>query len=141
MFFQGKRSRFKGLDFFNASVPALQHLDRLVGHWDDILVYLFTQALDQLWTSTRRAWELHLRESDEFPTFVDLSNFIEAHIRVLDAIYAESTSGGGSSRTRPTDGARVRSAVSHFASSTRTSSALNLRGTKAHLLTDDCPTY
>ncbi|XP_076397912.1 uncharacterized protein LOC143266164 [Megachile rotundata] len=70
-------------DKVNASIQALINLDRPVKQWDDMLVYLVTQRLD---TSTRKAWELHLGDSLDYPSFSKLNNFLDSRIRALESL-------------------------------------------------------
>lgn len=66
-----------------ATIAALKNLSRPVDHWSDIFVYLVTQKLDK---STREAWEIKLGTTVAYPTFTELSKFLESRIRALDAL-------------------------------------------------------
>lgn len=67
----------------SAAIAALKNLSRPVEHWSDIFVYLVTQKLDK---STREAWELKLGKTVAYPSFNEISEFLEARIRALDAL-------------------------------------------------------
>lgn len=70
-------------DKTNVAIETLRNLSRPVDHWSDILVFIVSQKLDK---SSRKAWELKLGDNLEYPTYDELNNFIESHIRALEAI-------------------------------------------------------
>ncbi|XP_071581069.1 uncharacterized protein [Temnothorax nylanderi] len=70
-------------DKANASVQALKNLDRPVDTWSDILVFLISQKLDKF---SRKAWELQLSETVDYPTYDKLDKFLESRIRAFEAI-------------------------------------------------------
>ncbi|XP_046145575.1 uncharacterized protein LOC123988861, partial [Osmia bicornis bicornis] len=70
-------------DKVNASIQALLNLDRPVKEWDDMLVYLVSEKLDP---TTRKAWELHLGDSLDYPTFEQINRFLASRIRALEAL-------------------------------------------------------
>jgi len=72
----------------NNAIQALRNLDRAVEHWDDVFVFLVAQKLD---TATRRAWELKLDDTIEYPRYCELDQFLESRIRVFDAIASMSS--------------------------------------------------
>ncbi|KAJ8895686.1 hypothetical protein PR048_001022 [Dryococelus australis] len=64
------------------SQPAVQYenvLGQPVKHWDSILVFLVTDKLD---TESKKQWQL-LLTSDEWPTFAQLTQFLEHRTRAL----------------------------------------------------------
>ncbi|XP_029172121.1 uncharacterized protein LOC114941332 [Nylanderia fulva] len=66
-----------------AAIAALKNLSRPVEHWSDIFVYIITQRLDK---SSREAWELKLGKTTVYPTFDEISAFLDSRIRALDAL-------------------------------------------------------
>lgn len=70
-------------DQANMAIMALRNLGRPVDTWGDILVYFVTERLDK---SSRKAWELKLSDSSEFPDYIELDKFLESRIRALDAM-------------------------------------------------------
>lgn len=68
-------------DKTTVAIQALTHLGRAVDKWDDILVFLIVQRFDK---ATRKAWELLLGDSDEYPTFERLEQFLASRIRALE---------------------------------------------------------
>ncbi|XP_071578599.1 uncharacterized protein [Temnothorax nylanderi] len=70
-------------DKANASVQAFKNLDRPVDTWSDILVFLISQKLDKF---SRKAWELQLSETVDYPTYDELDKFLESRIRAFEAI-------------------------------------------------------
>ncbi|EZA59660.1 hypothetical protein X777_16731 [Ooceraea biroi] len=62
---------------------SLKSLDVPVQHWDLFLVYFVTRKLH---TSILEAWEIHLGESTDLATFLQLETFLEGRIRALEAI-------------------------------------------------------
>lgn len=59
-------------DQLNTALQALKNLKRPVETWDDILVFLATQKLNQ---SSRKAWELKLGDSTEYPSYPSYEEF------------------------------------------------------------------
>lgn len=70
-------------DKANMSIQALKNLDRPVDEWSDILVFLVAQKLDK---SSRKAWELQLGDTIDYPTYAELDKFLESRIRAFEAI-------------------------------------------------------
>ncbi|XP_029172429.1 uncharacterized protein LOC114941586 [Nylanderia fulva] len=70
-------------DKANVAIKALKHLGRAVDQWDDILVYLIVQKFDK---ATRKAWELQLGDTTEYPTFDSLEHFLTSRIRAFENI-------------------------------------------------------
>src|SRR5580765_826020 len=70
-------------DKANVAIKALKHLGRAVEKWDDILVYLLVQKFDK---ATRKAWELQLGHTTEYPTFDSLEQFLASRIRAFENI-------------------------------------------------------
>ncbi|XP_029160026.1 uncharacterized protein LOC114932018 [Nylanderia fulva] len=70
-------------DKANVAIKALKHLGRAVDQWDDILVYLIVQKFDK---ATRKAWELQLGDTTEYPTFDSLEQFLTSRIRAFENI-------------------------------------------------------
>lgn len=70
-------------DQTNKAIQALKNLGREVEHWDDLLVFLVAKQLDK---SSRKAWELKLGDTLEYPSYSELDQFLESRIRALDAI-------------------------------------------------------
>ncbi|XP_029178147.1 uncharacterized protein LOC114945957 [Nylanderia fulva] len=66
-----------------AAIAALKNLSRPVEHWSDIFVYIITQRLDK---SSREAWELKLGKTTVYPTFDEISAFLDSRIRALNAL-------------------------------------------------------
>ncbi|KYM96585.1 hypothetical protein ALC62_12753 [Cyphomyrmex costatus] len=75
-------------DKANMSIQALKNLGRPVEWWDDLLVYLVVQKLNK---ATRKAWELHLGDKTEYPSYTDLHNFLASRIRAFENIPTTST--------------------------------------------------
>ncbi|XP_076289815.1 uncharacterized protein LOC143213646 [Lasioglossum baleicum] len=95
----------------NMSVLALQGLGCSVQSWDELLVCLVVNCLDE---TSRRDWEFELGTSTEFPTFQKLDDFLESRIRSLEALSRTTsqasipTAHSSTARSGPT-----RSAQSH----------------------------
>lgn len=70
-------------DKADKTLQALKNLERPVDTWDDIIVYLLVSRLDR---SSRKAWELHLGDSTDYPTYGQLDNFFATRIRALGAL-------------------------------------------------------
>ncbi|XP_071581131.1 uncharacterized protein [Temnothorax nylanderi] len=67
----------------NIAIQSLKNLGRSVDAWDDILVYLLVQRLDKF---TRKAWELQLGDTSEYPTYDRLDKFLLSRIRALENV-------------------------------------------------------
>lgn len=59
---------------------ALKSLQRLINHWDDLLIHIITSRLDY---KTSRAWEATLKKGD-FPNTKQLLDFLTQHCRALE---------------------------------------------------------
>lgn len=70
-------------DNTNNALQALKNLERPVESWDDIVVYLVANKLDK---ASRKAWELKLGNSVEYPNYDELDKFIESRVRALETI-------------------------------------------------------
>ncbi|XP_076544258.1 uncharacterized protein LOC143305274 [Osmia lignaria lignaria] len=70
-------------DGINISLEMLRNLNRPVDKWDDMIVFLATQKLDR---SSRKAWEFHLSEATDFPTYEEFDAFLRKRIRALEAM-------------------------------------------------------
>ncbi|XP_076291883.1 uncharacterized protein LOC143214555 [Lasioglossum baleicum] len=70
-------------DKAHKTLQALRNLERPVDTWDDMIVYLLVSRLDR---SSRKAWELKLGESTDYPTYAELDKFIATRIRALGAL-------------------------------------------------------
>ncbi|XP_076302005.1 uncharacterized protein LOC143220175 [Lasioglossum baleicum] len=70
-------------DRLNGSIQALKNLNRPVDTWSDMLVFLGVQRLDR---SSRKAWELKLGTSTEFPAYTTFDEFLDSRIRALEFI-------------------------------------------------------
>ena len=70
------------LDTFEEGRRALRALNRPVESWDDWFVQLLVSKLD---ISTRDDWEKSIEATDEFPTYDQLSKFLENRARTQDA--------------------------------------------------------
>ncbi|KYN00534.1 hypothetical protein ALC62_08692, partial [Cyphomyrmex costatus] len=75
-------------DKANMSIQALKNLGRPIEWWDDLLVYLVVQKLNK---AARKAWELHLGDQTEYPSYTDLHNFLASRIRAFQNIPTTST--------------------------------------------------
>ncbi|XP_076285541.1 uncharacterized protein LOC143211602 [Lasioglossum baleicum] len=73
-------------DRIHMSTKALRNLGRPVDMWSDIIVYLGVQRLDR---SSRKAWELKLKNVREFPTFNDFDEFLDERINQLESMVPE----------------------------------------------------
>lgn len=67
-------------DVVSSSRNALQNLGRSVETWDDLLVYTVTQ---KFCPRTWQAWNLHLGNSVEYPTYAQLHDFLTLRVRGL----------------------------------------------------------
>jgi len=70
------------------AVLALKNLGRSVDTWDDILVYLIVQKFDK---TTRKAWELQLGDTDQYPSYELLEQFLASRIRALENLAPTGT--------------------------------------------------
>lgn len=70
------------------AVLALKNLGRSVDTWDDILVYLIVQKFDK---TTRKAWELQLGDTDQYPSYEVLEQFLASRIRALENLAPTGT--------------------------------------------------
>lgn len=95
-------------DQANASIQALKNLGRPVDTWDDVLVYLVAQNLDK---ASRKAWELKLSGTTDFPTYAELDAFLKSRIHALEAILPNKTS--GSIDTAKGKSAKIKSVAAH----------------------------
>jgi len=77
-------------DKSNIAIKALANLGRAVDTWDDILVYLIIQRFDK---ATRKAWELHIGDTSEYPSFEKLEQFLASRIRALENMLPSNASG------------------------------------------------
>ncbi|XP_076661083.1 uncharacterized protein LOC143364873 [Halictus rubicundus] len=101
----------------NLTINALKNLGRPVDTWDDLLVFFVTKKLD---SKSRKAWELHLGNTTQCPTFSELDTFLNSRVRAL-RIIAQSTS-VAASRPPESSGAkssRVRATSLHGAAVTK----------------------
>lgn len=71
------------------AVTALDTLGSPSEHWDQIVVYTIVQSLS---SNLREAWEVHIDSSTEYPTFLDLKDFLIAHVRAMKKIEVISPS-------------------------------------------------
>ncbi|XP_029157828.1 uncharacterized protein LOC114930257 [Nylanderia fulva] len=95
------------------SIQALKNLGRPVIHWDDVLVFLVSQKLDK---ASRKAWELKLSDTVEFPSYSELDKFLENRIRALEAILSMKTNNAAESTTVKT---KARSVAAHATTITK----------------------
>nr|XP_034194809.1 uncharacterized protein LOC117611030 [Osmia lignaria] len=65
------------------ALDALKGLHVPVEHWDVILVHLLVRRLDPL---TREAWENHLGQKEEHPTWKDLQAFLTGRARARETL-------------------------------------------------------
>lgn len=78
----------KMLDVTNECLRSLKVLGRSVDEWDDLIVFMLVEKMD---SDSRREWAMKLKGSNP-PTFKQLSDFLELHIRGLNAGGAQSSS-------------------------------------------------
>jgi len=71
----------KLLDVTNECLRSLKVLGRPVEEWDDLIVFMTVEKLDP---NSRREWAITLKDSEP-PTFKQLSEFLDLHIRGLNA--------------------------------------------------------
>ncbi|XP_071652238.1 uncharacterized protein [Temnothorax longispinosus] len=74
-------------DNVSASLAALTNLDRPVIYWDDLLVYLIAQKFS---SKTRNKWNLIRGNSDAYPTYKEIHDFMTLRIRGLADYPAQS---------------------------------------------------
>ncbi|XP_071629518.1 uncharacterized protein [Temnothorax longispinosus] len=74
-------------DNVSASLAALTNLDRPVIYWDDLLVYLIAQKFS---SKTRNEWNLIRGNSDAYPTYKEIHDFMTLRIRGLADYPAQS---------------------------------------------------
>jgi len=70
-------------DQTNKAIQALSNLGCATEHWDDWLVFLVSQKLDK---SSRKAWELKLGDTVDYPRYREFDQFLASRIRAFDAI-------------------------------------------------------
>lgn len=114
-------------DQTNKVIHSLKNLGRLINQWDDILVFLVVQKLDK---STKKAWELKLGKSVEYPTYHELDEFLDSRICGLEAIALPSLK----DFSKPS---KHKSIASHAASTVN----LSCPYYKANHLLHQCPTF
>ncbi|XP_011258374.2 uncharacterized protein LOC105252613 [Camponotus floridanus] len=95
-------------DTTNMSIQALKNLGCPVDRWSEILVFLISQKLDK---SSRKAWELRLGETVDYPPYAELDKFLESRIRALEVI-APSKSDNTANSQKST---KTKSIASHSA--------------------------
>lgn len=74
-------------DTINQALEALKTLQRPVDQWNDLLVFLIVQKLDD---HSLQEWETKLGSKHEYPTYEELDEFLANRIRVLKAIEASN---------------------------------------------------
>lgn len=70
-------------DKTSMAIRTMKNLGRPVEHFSDFLVYLVSQRLDK---AMRKAWELHLGNAIDYPSYEELEQFPDARIRALENI-------------------------------------------------------
>ncbi|XP_046145658.1 uncharacterized protein LOC123988943 [Osmia bicornis bicornis] len=70
-------------DGINISLEMLRNLNRPVDKWDDMIVFIATQKLDR---ASRKAWEFHLSEATDVPTYEEFDTFLRKRIRALESM-------------------------------------------------------
>lgn len=100
------------LDVTMESIRSLRVMGRPVDEWDDLIVYLVSDKMD---AATRREWAMSLTGADP-PSLKELQEFLEKHIRGLQAQSGKSSSTTFSGDRRP-------AASSHFVSSSKVGSS------------------
>lgn len=111
-------------DQTNKIIHSLRNLGRPVEHWDDVIVYIVAQKLDK---STKKAWELKLGKSVEYPRYRELDEFLDARICGLESILLP----------KDTKSPKGKAIVSHAASTVN----LSCPSCKANHLLYQCPTF
>ena len=69
------------------TVTALKKLELSVNHWDAIFVFMTVSRLDE---STHRAWELEISNLEDFPTFNQLTLFVNSRIQALELVHTST---------------------------------------------------
>ena len=77
------------LDTFKESIRALRALEWPVDHWDDWFVKLMISKLDY---TTRNDWQKSREDTNEFPTYQQLTTFLQNKARTQDASRPSSQS-------------------------------------------------
>ncbi|XP_071580298.1 uncharacterized protein, partial [Temnothorax nylanderi] len=90
-------------DSVSASLAALTNLDRPVDMWDDLLVYIISQKFSP---RTRNEWNLKRGNTDAYPTYKEIHDFMTLRIRGLADYPSQSESASNSAR-----GNRARASV------------------------------
>lgn len=67
-------------DTVSASIAALYNLGRPVSHWDDIVIYIISQKFS---SRTRHEWNSRRGDSDAYPTYKEIHDFMTLRIRGL----------------------------------------------------------
>ncbi|XP_046145431.1 uncharacterized protein LOC114881623 [Osmia bicornis bicornis] len=126
------------------AVRALEALKRPVQYWDDWLVFITTEKLDQ---KTRMAWETSFESTAEPSTFDQLRTFMTSRSRALEAV--EGPTGPSTTPTGPSNTLKqekkqpINSNLRFKAHATHTAGEGNRRCAicnKEHFLLF-CPTY
>ncbi|EZA55100.1 hypothetical protein X777_05355 [Ooceraea biroi] len=77
-------------DKVNVAISSLKNLKRTPAElWNDLLVHLVAQTLDSV---TRKAWNVKSSDTDEPPSFDDLSKFLHSRARALEE-FSRNTNG------------------------------------------------
>lgn len=84
-------------DHTAASLAALTTLERPVKHWDDLLVYLLFYKFS---ARTRNEWSMTRGNSDRYPTYKEVYDFMTCRIRGLADYPTQSESGSSSTTSR-----------------------------------------
>lgn len=84
------------LDTTDEAVRALEALGRPTDHWNDWLVHIVVERLDNY---SRVAWEVASQDTPELPTYTQLSSFLEARIQAWSAIHLDKPATKSSSST------------------------------------------
>ncbi|XP_071578665.1 uncharacterized protein [Temnothorax nylanderi] len=113
-------------DQTNTAIQALKNLGREVEHWDDLLVFLVAQNLDQ---SSRKAWELKLGDTIDYPRYRELDQFLESRIRALEILPPP--------KEKPGESSKKKSLASHSASAVPLACSI----CKANHLLYQCPAF
>ncbi|XP_029165685.1 uncharacterized protein LOC114936607 [Nylanderia fulva] len=85
-------------DTVAASIAALNNLQRPVGHWDDLLVYIISQKFS---AKTRSEWNLRRSTMDSIPSYRNIHNFLTMCIRGLSDFADISTESTNAKRDKP----------------------------------------
>ncbi|XP_071632826.1 uncharacterized protein [Temnothorax longispinosus] len=88
-------------DSVSATLAALTNLERPVDQWDDLLVYIISQKFSP---RTRNEWNLKRGDTDAYPTYKEIHDFMTLRIRGLTDYpsqfdSASSNTRGNKSRT------------------------------------------